>query len=64
MMGWKPKTGRTQTPCETIVEAAVEYTTIFLREQVEWLIYFGIVKGDDDDNSSEPPQDAPPPDDL
>ena len=64
MMDWMPMTGRKLTPCETIAGAVQDYTELYLREQVEWLIYFGIVKGDDDDNSSEPPQDAPPPDDL
>jgi hypothetical protein len=58
IMDWKPVKGHLlPTPIEAL-EALLDYTKIFLRLQVEWLAYFGIVKGDDDD-SSEPPQDAP-----
>lgn len=46
------------TPCEA-AQAALDYAEMFLRIQREWLVYFGIVKGDDND-SSEPPPDASP----
>jgi hypothetical protein len=43
------------TPCEA-ARAALDYAEIFRRIQVEWLVYFGIVKSDDNE-SSEPPRD-------
>jgi hypothetical protein len=58
-MEWKPVKGSwLPTPFEA-VETALDYAEMFLRIHVDWLAYFGIVKGDDDD-SSEPPPDAPP----
>ncbi len=60
-MEWKAVKGSLlPTPCEA-VEATLDCVEIFRREQVAWLVYFGIVKSDDDD-SSEPlsPEPEPP----
>lgn len=58
-MEWKPTKGSLLPTPREAIEALLDYTAIFLRRQVDWLIALGIVKGDDDDHS-EPPEDQPP----
>jgi len=64
-MDWKPVKGRLlPTPAEAL-EACLDYAAVFLRIQVDWLVYFGILKGDDEDDGGQPPMDEdagqPPP---
>lgn len=57
---WTPAEGSLLPTCREAVNALLDYAAIFLRIQVEWLAYLGMVKDDDEDDSGASSPDAPP----